>query len=259
MAQAALQIDPHVAPRVAAPALELVHAVERAPRVATQRFDIYKLIHKGLRNFMTDTLAAVGRMDVHDGDEVAAALTQVRDLLALCRTHAALENKFLHPALEARGAGSAARAAQDHETHEPTIRALEDQALEVARAEGAARAAAGLALYRGLAQFVGENFAHMQLEESAHNAALWAAYSDEELVALNAQLVASVDRDTMALVLRWMVPSINPAERAGLLSEMQRKAPADAFRGVLALIRPTLGERDWTKLMAALAPSYIDG
>jgi len=226
---------------------------ERAQAAAEgRRVDLYTTIHKGLRAFMAHTLEAVGRMDANDAADVAQVLGGLRGLLGLMRTHMHVENQFLHPALEARRPGAARRTAGDHAEHEQAFEDLQAALLAVERSGEAARAAAATQLYRQLALFVSENLAHMQVEETENNAALWTAYSDAELAQLHDALLASIAPQERALALRWMVPAMAPAERAGMLSEMQAKLPAEAFAGLLAALRPHLGERDWAKLTAAI-------
>ncbi len=218
------------------------------------RLDNYVLIHKALRAIMTDTLTAVGRMDPLDAGETDAVLARVRTLLAFARTHLEKENEFLHRALEARRPGSSAAAAHDHAEHEESIAALEQLVARIEAAPAPARGGEAQRLYRALALFVAGNFEHMHMEETELNAALWAAYSDEELHAIHDALLASVDPALMAEVVRWMVPNVAPLERATVLGEMQRKAPAEVFGRVLEFVRPHLAARDWDKLVRALAP-----
>jgi len=218
------------------------------------RFDIYGPIHKALRAVMGETLTAVGRMDALDEDDTAAALARVRTLLTLARAHLKHENDFVHAALEARRAGSSTRTAHEHEQHVHTIGALEAQVERVESVSGPARMDAVGRLYRALALFVAENFEHMHVEETENNQALWDAYSDAELIGIQDALVASVAPQEMAEVMRWMVPSATPFERAVLLGDVQRKVPAEAFSAVLDIVRPHLAGRDWDKLMHALAP-----
>lgn len=213
---------------------------------AGQRVDLYTLVHKGIRAFMGATLEAAGRMDPADREEVSQTLDRVRSLAAFLRAHLHHENQFIHPALEARRPGAARKTAGDHVGHERAIESLESAALAVEKADDAARAVAALALYRELALFVAENLEHMHAEETENNAQLWAAYSDEELGRIHGALMGSMKPEIMQLGLRWMVPAMNPGERAGLLSRL----PAEWLPG----FRPYLGERDWAKLCAALGP-----
>jgi hypothetical protein len=216
-----------------------------APRV-----DLYGAIHKALRLFMTDTLQRLGRLDTDDGAECAATLGQLDALLEACRAHLDKEERYLHPAIEARRAGAAGRIAAEHTQHLHAIAALEAQAAALRALPGAGAAAR---LYRQLAGFVAENLVHMEVEESQHNAVLWALYDDAELLAIHQRILASIEPAEMASVLRWMVPALTPAERAGLLGAMQRELPPEAMRGVLAGVRPFLDDGAWTKLARALA------
>jgi len=138
--------------------------------------------------------------------------------------------------------------------HERALERLEGLALALERAEDGARPLAGTQLYRELALVAADNFVHMNVEETDNNAALWAAYADEELAQIQEALMAAVPPAEMALALRWMLPAIAPAERAGILTVLQAKLPAPAFRGVLSTLRPNLSERDWAKLTAAIGP-----
>ena len=155
----------------------------------------------------------------------------------------------MHPAIEARCPGTTERIGDEHAEHLDAMAALE---AEAAALRALPSAGAALRLYRHLARFVGENFLHMHVEESAHNSALWAAYSDAELLEIHQRILASIDPAEMALVLRWMVPAMSPAERAALLGEMQTQMPPEAMRCVLEIVRPHLDDSAWGKLAHAL-------
>lgn len=213
------------------------------------RMDLYAPIHKALRMFMGDTIARVGALDLDDAGEREATLAQVGSLLELCAHHAAVENQHIHPAIEARRAGDSARIAAEHDDHLEAISGLQ---AELAALHALPTPAAAHRFYRHLARFVGENLEHMNVEETAHNQSLWAAYSDAELMAIHQRILASVEPEVMALVLRWMVPAMTPAERVGMLGAMQQKMPPEAMRSVLENVRPHLDDRGWHKLSRAL-------
>lgn len=219
----------------------------------TPRPDLYLFVHKGLRAFLSETLNRCGRLDTSDSDDVVQTLAQVRDLIALCRAHLDKEEQFMHPAIEARRPGAARHTAGDHSGHLRAFDELEANVRAVELAIGPERSAAALRLYRYLALFVAENLEHMHAEEIENNETLWATHSDEELLALQQQIVGSIPPNEMSAFLRWMVPAMSPAERAVLLIGIKQAAPAEAFTATLGKLKPHLGERDWNKLMAALA------
>lgn len=211
------------------------------------RQDIYAFIHKGLRAFMAHVLVRVGRLDAHDEAEVAEVGAELQALLAICRSHLHHENDVVHVAMESRAPGSCARIAGEHEEHLAALDQLEQQ---LGRVPGDAVAAQ--VLYRSLSRFVAENFEHMQREETEHNAVLWATHTDDEIRGLEHRIVSSLKPEQSALSMRWMLPHMTPAERAAMLGGMRQAAPAEVFEGVLSLIRPLLGGRDWRKLSLAL-------
>jgi hypothetical protein len=217
------------------------------------RLNMYVPIHKALRAFMGDTLAGVGRLDPADDSDVGVTLEQVRGLLAALTLHLESENRFVHPAMEARRPGSTAATSHCHVEHECALGELATMIEAVARQTGVERQAAVAALYSRLALFVAENLEHMAVEERDNMAVLWAEYSDEELAAIDAAIVAHVPPAAKAVALRWMMAALSHGERVHMLQGMRRAAPPEAFEALLAIARTHLGARDWAKLAAALA------
>jgi hemerythrin-like domain-containing protein len=220
------------------------HTRDTTARTAP-RVDLYAPIHKALRSFMCDTLCRVGRIDTTDADDLRQALAQCDQLLALCEAHVQHENGFVHPAIEARQPAGSKRIAHEHEEHLQSIAELRDEVTALGRTTEAARA---LRLYHHLALFVADNFRHMHIEESAHNAALWAHYSDAELMQLHGRLMAAIDPREHLLVARWMLPALTPAERKAVVGGMQAETPPEAFLGLLAQVRPHLSRTTWAQL-----------
>jgi len=226
------------------------------PAAAAPRLDLYQPIHKALRSFMGDTLVRLGTLDVADVGEVEATLGQTETLLALMASHAHHENDFLHPAIESRRPGATARVAGEHVEHLDSIEALQAEVMALRQGPGADHA---LRLYRHFALFMAENLAHMHFEETVLGAALWESHSAAELEAIHQALLASVPPQEMALVLRWMVPALEPAARAGLLAGMQSAMPPENFRAVLEIVRPRLDDTAWAKLARALGLPPVPG
>lgn len=221
-------------------------AASSAPRV-----DLYAPIHKALRSFMADTLLRAGRMDTADAEELQHTLAQCDALLALCESHVHHENDFMHPAIEARQPAGSGRIAHEHDEHLQSIAELHDEVAALRGADAAAQPALALRLYRHLALFVAGNLQHMHIEETAHNAALWAHYSDAELLQLHERLLASIDPREHLVVARWMLPALTPAERIAVLGGMRAEAPPEAYLGLLAHLRPHLDDKAWAQLARA--------
>ena len=110
-----------------------------AQAAVTPRMDMYAFIHKALRAYMSDTLVALGRVDVNDEPELGQICDRVRQLLDFCRAHLRHENDFIHPAMERHLPGSAAAVAQEHVGHVQAIATLADGTAQLWPAPRAAR------------------------------------------------------------------------------------------------------------------------
>lgn len=216
------------------------------------RLDFYAGIHKALRLFMTDTLVRTGSTDPRDTTAVEATLGQVEGLLAGCEAHLEKENAYVHPLLEAAVPGSASRIAAEHVEHMEAIASLRDLTGLVRHASEPRRAAAMQRLYLALAHFVAENFLHMEIEETQHNAVLWAHYSDPELNAQHDRLLAGIEPGEMMALLGWFLPALSAPERAGMLGGMRAGAPAEVFGAVMGLARDRLDGTAFGRLQADL-------
>jgi hypothetical protein len=216
------------------------------------RHDLYALIHKALRLAMSDAMAVVGRLDTSDDGEVRGAACAVRELIELCRMHLEKEEQFIHPALEAAIPGSSSRTARDHDDHLRAFDRLEAGVRAVERATGERAAAAAGRLYRDLALFMADNLVHMHGEEVDNNAILWATLSDEEILAIERRLVASIPPQKMGGVLRWMAPAMTPAERAKFFANLRAKLPPPAFATVMSDVIAQLDTEAKHKLLHAL-------
>lgn len=217
------------------------------------RINMYSGIHKALRHYMSDTERRLSRTDADDSEELQAALTQVRELLATLRKHLEHERDFVHPAMHARRPGSAQVTQGDHDHHDWAIDKLLALCEHCATAAGSARHAHLNHLHLQLSVFIGENLIHMNLEETENNAVLWACYTDEELHAVHEQIIAAIPPQEMRATMRWMIPALNPAERAGMLLGMRAGMPPAVFAEVLEMTRGLVSARDMQKLEAALA------
>jgi hypothetical protein len=222
------------------------------------RLNLYSGIHKALRAYMNDTVQRTSRIDAEDGEDLSGGLRQVRELLAFMRKHLQHEAKHVHPAMNARRPGSAQVTEGDHDHHDWAIDKLNALCDHVEQASGARRTAQLYHLQLQLSVFVGENLVHMNMEETENNAVLWACYTDEELEGIHYAIVSGIPPEEMQFTMRWMLPALNPQERAGMLLGMRAGMPPPVFEGFLAFACSLLDERDVRKLKAALdAPQAL--
>jgi len=225
--------------------------------ITAPRHDIYRFVHKALRAFMSDTLNQAGSMDPHDDAERGTVLAQVRELLDFCQGHLKKEDHFVHTAMEERAPGSTRHTAGDHKDHLHWFEDLEMARKAVEQAQGEARTGAAAVLYRKLALFVGENFVHMNVEETENNEVLWRTHSDAELIAIEHAIIASLSPQEKLFSGRWMLPVLAPGERALVLNAMRASMPPQAFAGILTMLMQRLSDANWHKLTAALGATAL--
>ena len=226
------------------------HSAEAA-RADAPRMDIYASIHKAMRSFMADTLVRIGSIDVADAADRDAALAQLELLLDLCHGHLRHENEWVHTAIEARQPAGSRRIADEHAGHVDAIGELRAEAALLRGATGSEADRIAARLYRHLALFVAENFQHMHVEETAHNALLWQHYSDAELAALHGRILANITPAEHMVVARWMIPASTPAERAAIVAGAKAQVPPEALLGMMAVVRPHIDDAGWARLAAA--------
>jgi len=203
--------------------------------------NFYNRPHKALRAWMADTLVAVGRMDPREDCEVRDTLARVEEMLAACENHVKHEDEFVHRAMEAKRPGSSRELATEHVEHL--------QEIEELRAAVAGRLPD---LHRRLATFVADNFDHMEHEEGDNTLVLGEMFSDAELDAMEARLVASIPPGQMMQFLRWMIPALHHGERVEMLGGMRRSAPPPVFQAVMGVARANLKAGDYQRLEAAI-------
>ena len=217
--------------------------------------DIYRRIHKALRACIGDTLIRVGQVDTADAQQVAAVLAHVRTMANFCAGHLEHENRFVHPAIEARFPGASRPTVREHEHHASACRKLLALTAVAEQAKPNECEALIGQLYRDLALFMADNLVHMNAEETENNMILWATHSDAELLAIEQAIVGSLSAEEKAISMRWMIPALNPRERTVVMRGVQRTVPLHIFEGMLEGLRPLLETSDWNKLMASLATS----
>ena len=216
------------------------------------RFDIYNLIHKALRFAYGDTLTKLGSADVDEPASLDAALAQALSLFDLLQSHYDHEDRFIHPALEHAQPGATLRIEAEHREHRASLDAMRELVEVVRASRGATRAGALARLYHALARYMAADFEHMAFEDSEFNAILWRHCSDVDILAIDREIVATVEPAVMAVALPWIVAALNHGERAAVLGGARLGMPADVFAGVLGITRQTLPSREWQKLAAAL-------
>ncbi len=217
-----------------------------------QRNSLYRDIHKGIRRLMFDLVNRAGRTDFNDAVAVSMLRAETRSCFELLSAHAHHENVFMAPVVTAHAPHLSNLVAPAHDEHEMEIEAL-TLMLERLDSSHSGAAAAGHDLVVRLSRFFGDLFVHMADEEEQIMPALWKAMTDEEIAAVEHQIVASIAPDKLARFLSWMLPAMNHPERVEMLGAMQQTAPPEVFAFVLDLSRSVLTVNEMEALERSLS------
>jgi hypothetical protein len=222
---------------------------EMPRRIATGRVDLYREIHKGLRNALFTLTFRAGRLDPAVDEPVTELVDESRQVIGLLRSHHEHEEQpALEEIIEAHAPSLVAVIDAQHNTLAERLEWLASRADELAAAPGAARATIAHAYYLELAAFTSAYLAHLDDEERVVMPALAAKCDDAELGGVAQAILASVRPEQQVVGLTMMLPALNPAERGELVGRIRASAPPEAFAGVRAIASQVLTATEYQSL-----------
>lgn len=97
--------------------------------------------------------------------------------------------------------------------------------------EDEVRTQAGYNIFYAFNAFIAFNLNHLNKEETELNQVLWRLLSDEEIMAINGKIAASVPPQQAAETYKWMMRGCNNKEVIGFIKTLQAHAP-EAVLGI---------------------------
>ncbi|MFD1944075.1 hypothetical protein [Paradevosia shaoguanensis] len=229
------------------------HATNEIPDL-DGNYDIYGIVHKGLRRAQCELLARLGRADFSDDAATTQLLGDLRALLALAAAHVEHEDHHIHSALHARGAVSTDKLDDQHDHHRAAFIDLERMIAAVEVAPAMRRGAPGRRLYIAFALYVGHDLEHMHEEETVTAPILWSLFTQQELLEIEMRIIGSLPPEKNMAFMRIMIPAISPQERAMMLGGMKQSAPVEVFNAVMQFAaKPNLSSDEFADLERRLA------
>lgn len=214
------------------------------------RPDLYYSIHKAIRAALFRAASLADRSDFANPAEAAEAVQGVLKLVALLESHARHEDTELMPIMARVAPEVHAELRAEHTRTDELHRELAAAAEQLLGAPTTERPAMGRRLRDGLWRLTAAHLRHLDHEEGEGTRALWAHCTDEELLAAQQRIIASIPPPVMAEVTALMLPAMSLPERTELLAAMAQKIPRPAFEALIGPARAALGER-WEETAAA--------
>ncbi|PKB71024.1 MAG: hypothetical protein BZY87_08005 [SAR202 cluster bacterium Io17-Chloro-G6] len=211
--------------------------------MTTQRYATYRPIHKAMRHVLFDTSQKVGLADFGDDADVSETLEAVDQMISMLHEHRENEDKYVHPPAEARIPGITAKLVDDHNEDIRLSDEVQGIAGQIRSASGAGRVALGITLHERLNDYIGIYLGHLYREETTMQQSLWDKFTDEELLAIDMEIVANLKPPVMAVFLPQMCSSYSTEEIAPILGRIKDNAPPEFAQFALQTAEQNLPPR----------------
>jgi hypothetical protein len=214
-------------------------------------WDVYREIHKAMRFALASVTTMAGATEAAHPDEVERLVAEWRDVKLVLLGHHGHEDDFCDVHVQAHAPQLRERLEAAHVEADAAIEALDAQAEALLTTPADQRWAAVLAFHLALGDFTAMYLAHLRFEESHVMPALQAAMSNVELEAVTVQIRTSVPPPEMCVFIKYMVPSMNFAERLDMLGGMYQGAPPEIFEMFRAAAEACLPADEYRAVAAA--------
>lgn len=218
-----------------------------------ERYNIFNLIHKGLRAALYQTALQLQQTDFTVDEESEQALNKVREIVMLFDGHAHKEDAFILPAINEYEPSVVATFNSEHVEDEKLGKELNEAVQKVETSSTLLeKLVAGKELNEAFVRFTVFNLTHMAKEEDILNTILWRYYSDDEIKAIGREISKNVEPWMQDFYATWMLRGINNTEAITWMKAIERGVPAVVFQTLLQKAEQELTEQRFRKITMSL-------
>ncbi len=218
-----------------------------------ERYNIFQLIHKGLRASLYQTAVLLQQTDFTEEMETAEVLSRVKEIIMLFEAHAHKEDHFILPAIMPFEPSVAAAFEAEHQEDEELGRQLAEAISKVEKAHThLEQLMAGRMLVFHFEAFLVFNLQHMAKEEDIINKILWRYFQDEEIKMLSARITESVEPWMQDFYAKWMLRGINNNEAITWFRAIEAGMPPIVFQALLQKAGQELPEHRLEKIRKSM-------
>ena len=222
------------------------------------RYNVFYLIHKGLRAMLYDTATTLQQTDFVDISAATPALAKVNDVLFAFEHHAHHEDNFILPAVEAYEPEIAASFENEHQEDYRLTGRLRNLLIIYGNSFlSEERTVCGSAITKSFTEFLTFNLQHMAKEELLLNHALWRLYTDEQIKAIQQQLMATITAIELQSASRWIMRAISIADAIEWLKSVRQSSPVTAFNNLMKIAAEELGETRFATIQEGLEEAVV--
>lgn len=219
------------------------------------RYNLFTLIHKGLRHALQRMVWTAGKLDVGSTAEKQAFFREFDQIVIALNRHAADEDTFIQPLIDECAPEIGAELEKQHTHSEELLAELVKMADAIKSASQVTDGtySAWQSFIDALNRFTGDYFLHLYHEESIAMPRLWEHYDDESLKTTALRLRSAVPPEVQSIFETYMIPAINVHERSFMLHAIKQSAPEPVFREVCGKFERLLPAAEWEELQRKLS------
>jgi hemerythrin-like domain-containing protein len=218
--------------------------------MGSHRYNVFALIHKGLRGLLYNTALRLQQADLGRVDEGSAAIQQVEVVILLFEKHAENEDKFLLPAAMQHEPDVATDFRSEHQEDQRLGEKLRTGIDAWKRSDNDhERTDAGKNIFYTLNDFAAFNLAHMNKEEKLLNKILWQHYRDDEIRLFEQAMIRNTPPDLLSVSAKWIIRSVSDPELTRWLTDVRQHASPELFLLLTALGKSELSPKRWQSIV----------
>lgn len=197
------------------------------------RYNTFYQVHKALRAMLYDTATELQRTDFNNEKEVTSLLANITTVVDVFDKHAYNEDHFVFSAVGQYEPSVVDAFEQEHvRDHELStqLRTLVNIYRSLETDEE--KIELGSALRKAFVDFIAFNLVHMAKEEDIINNLLWRYYTDEQIRAIEKQIISNQTPESTAVVWKWMIRGLSNTEIINWLKAVEKNAPQVVFKNL---------------------------
>lgn len=219
-----------------------------------ERYNIFSVVHKGLRAALYQTALQLQQTDFTEQAEMEAVTDRVKEIVMLFEGHAEKEDHYILPAINDYEPSVVATFNSEHHEDEKLGIELKHAAERIANSHSLLeKIIAGRALTEAFVRFMVFNLNHMAKEENILNKILWRYYTDEEIKNISKEIGRTVAPWIQDFYAKWILRGISNPEAAEWITDVRRGAPAEVFQTLMQKAKQELPLKRYKKIIQTLS------
>ena len=205
------------------------------------RYNTFYMVHKALRAMLYETAIELQKTDFDNDDEATSLIANITFVIDTFDKHAYNEDHFVFPAVQQYEPSVVDTFEQEHvRDHELSNKLRTLIKIYDSLRTNEEKIQLGSAMRKSFVEFLSFNLVHMAKEEDIINNLLWRYYTDEQIRAIERQVIASQTPESTAVVWKWMLRGLSNQEITRWLTTVEKNVPTVVFNNLFAMAEKEL-------------------